>query len=472
LRLLSALAALLLLTASAHAAAGDKPLIAVVPFTGPQAQSAEAVVVRTLRRKATLVQPAAWQKSAKKLFAKTHSPDDISSVAEDVGAEIVITGVVKRDGRAWQLTVSVREGKSGRSHDKLKYPLKGPRISAETLKLLADEVDAAFEHTLAAIVGGGQDEPQPAAKKPIKKAPAQATEEPTPAEEPPPSANANANTNAKENANANENANGNEEAPKQPPPVENPARRPRWAYYVDATVGGSISGRSFDFDPSSQPRFKSGVTGGLRVDLTIYPFAFSWRKAAGVLAGLGFGLTFAEPFWLPSTAKDDPTQKFATTERQVEGGLRWRFVLYKKVPRPELTLLAGGGMHTFSIVKDSTGMDVGPPDVAYKYLAIGGGLKLHFAEWASLWAQFTYHVVFDAGSVQTDSEYGPGSKYGIRVAGGLDFFVWRGLKVGALGSYERYVLGFSGTGVVPPMKVASSAIDQYFGGVIVIGYVY
>jgi hypothetical protein len=41
--------ALLLLVISLPAWA-DKPLIAVVPFTGPQAKQAEATVVRTLRR--------------------------------------------------------------------------------------------------------------------------------------------------------------------------------------------------------------------------------------------------------------------------------------------------------------------------------------------------------------------------------------------------------------------------------------
>src|SRR5262249_17905350 len=133
-------------------ALAERPLIAVVPFTGPQAKQAEATVVRTLRRKAALVQPSTWEKSAKKLFAKSHNPDDIASVAEDGGGVVVITGVVKREGRAWQLNVSVRDGKSGRSHDKLKYPLKGPRVTESTLKLLADEVDAAFEHTLAAVV--------------------------------------------------------------------------------------------------------------------------------------------------------------------------------------------------------------------------------------------------------------------------------------------------------------------------------
>jgi hypothetical protein len=454
----------LAMTAAAPALA-EKPLIAVVPFTGPQAKTAEATVVRTLRRKASLVPPTTWQKAAKKLFAKTHQPDDIASVAEDVHAVVVITGVVKRDGRAWQLAISVRDGKTGRSHDKLKYPLKGPRVTESTLKLLTDEIDSAFEHTLAAAAVPSEEPPprdNPIKRQPPPppKAPPVATAEPSD-DEPPPKVN------AKE-----------DEAPpiQRSAPVASldlklPERRPRWAPWFDLDAGASISGRNFDFDPSSQPRFKSGVVGGIRLDATLYPFAFSWRKAAGVLATLGFGVTFSYPFWLPSTSKSDPNAQFPTHELQVEGGLRWRFVLYKKVPRPELTVLAGGGLHSFSIDKQMN-MDVGPPDVSYKYLSVGAKVRLHFAEWASLWAQFNYHVVFSSGSVQTVDEFGPGSVYGLRAGGGIDFLVWRGLKIGGLGYYERYTIAFSGTGTPPPQKVASSAIDQYFGGVFVLGYVF
>ena len=85
----------------------------MVPFTGPQAKLAEATVVRTLRKKAAIVPQASWTKSARKLFAPSHSAEDIAAVADDVGAQLVITGMVKRDGRRWELSVSVRDGKIG-----------------------------------------------------------------------------------------------------------------------------------------------------------------------------------------------------------------------------------------------------------------------------------------------------------------------------------------------------------------------
>jgi hypothetical protein len=194
--------------------------------------------------------------------------------------------------------------------------------------------------------------------------------------------------------------------------------------------------------------------------------------AYGLLAGVGLGVTLDKPFWIDSTPKADSTQHFATSELRVEGGLRWRLVLYKKLPRPELTVLAGGGLHSFSIAKNPDGTDVGPADVAYVYGTVGGGFRMYFAEWASLSAQLNYHIVPSVGPIAGSDEYGPATAFGLRVQGGLDFLVWRGLKVAVLGYYERFSLTFSGTGNPAPQKIANSATDVYFGGILAVGYQY
>lgn len=467
------------LGASALASAAERPLLAVLPFTGPQAKQAEAVVVRTLRKKAQLIPPATWNKAAAKLFAHTHSAEDISAVAEDIGAQIVITGIVKRDGRKWELSVGVRDGKSGKAHDRLRYPLKGPRLTPATLTLLAKEVGDAFE----SMVQEPASEPSAVSRQPSASEPA-------------------AEVKAKDKAKQAKQT--GEPEPRRPidtqlspeprtptvVPIDEPPPpvlvksldeghdgkqakhgRPRWAPYFDADAGVTVSGRSFDYDPASQPKFSSGVVAGVRGDLTLYPLASTWNKAGGVFAGLGLGATVDKPFWPQSTSKQDPTQKFATSELRVEGGLRWRITLYKSLPRPELLLAAGGGLHTFTIGKDPMGLDVGPADVSYKYASFGGGFGVHFAEWASLWAMFDYHLVFDSGAVSdVATEYGPVKTFGVRVRGGLDFFIYKGLKLGAQGFYERFSLTFN-PGSAMPAKVANSGLDQYFGGVITVGYV-
>jgi hypothetical protein len=255
-----------------------------------------------------------------------------------------------------------------------------------------------------------------------------------------------------------------------PPPAEH--NRPSWAPYFDISAGLTISGRSFNFSPASQPKFTSGIVAGVHGDATVYPFAWLWRGGGRFISGLGFGATIDKPFWPDSTSKQDPTQKFATSELRVEGGVRWRIVLSKALPRPQLLLQAQYGLHQFTLQKDPLMGDVGPPDVSYSYVTAGLGIRVHFAEWMYLWAMFNYHAVFSSGAItDTGSEYGPASNFGVRISGGLDFFVYKGLKIGVGGMYERFGLTFKPPANVVPAKTATSAVDQYFGGLISVGYV-
>ncbi|HEX4460452.1 MAG TPA: hypothetical protein VIA18_20885 [Polyangia bacterium] len=464
----------LLASAANVAASPEKPKLAVVPFTGPQAKKAEAVVVRALRKKARIVPQTVWVKAAKKLFAKSHSAEDLSAVADDVGAQVVITGLVHRDGRAWQLSVSVRDGKTGKVHDRLRYPLKVPRLTGATLSLLAKEVTDAFEATL----GGGPSPETTEAPVETKITPPGGTATTT---APPPPTTTTTEVEPPPPPPRHTSRNGSRKpAPiattmEPPPPSSAPSssdKRPSWSPYFDIAAGLTISGRSFSFSPASQPKFTSGIVAGVHGDATVYPFASFWRGGGRFVSGLGVGATIDKPFWPDSTSKQDPTQKFATSELRVEGGIRWRIVLSKALPRPQLLVQAQYGLHEFTLQKDPLMGDVGPPDVSYQYATFGLGIRVHFAEWMYLWAMFNYHYVLSSGSItNTGSEYGPASNFGVRISGGLDFFVYKGLKIGVGGMYERFGLTFHPPANVTPAKTATSAVDQYFGGLISVGYV-
>jgi hypothetical protein len=252
----------------------------------------------------------------------------------------------------------------------------------------------------------------------------------------------------------------------QSPPA---SARPRWAPYFDVNVGTVISARQFDFTPPAD-RFRPGVAAGIRADLTLYPLASFYRPAGGILAGLGFGGTVDKPFWPASTDPRSPGQQFATSELRVDTGLRWKFTLYKPTPRPQLTILVGYGLHMFQTAKRSDGS--GLPAVTYQSVPIGIQFRIHFVEWASIFAAFRYQPVLSAGAITTNGENGAGSTWGMRVEGGLDFFVYRGLKLGVTGYYERYSLTFNQMNMQAMNTAAASALDQYFGATASIGYAY
>ena len=231
-----------------------------------------------------------------------------------------------------------------------------------------------------------------------------------------------------------------------------------------------LTGRSFSVDPPP-PRFNSSVVAGVRLDLTLFPFAFSWNRARGVFAGLGLGVTLTKPFWPDSTSKSDPTQRFPTTEIAIEGGLRWKFTLYRPMPRPQLQLIAEGGFHDFAFAKGVNGADiVGVPDTHYIYASLGGGLTIHFADWSWLWVKFVYHAVTDTGPIQYPENYGLAAAYGFRFSGGIDFLAYKGLRIGALGMYERFAIIF-GYDPSHRVKIADGATDEYYGGMLLLGYV-
>ena len=120
--------------------------------------------------------------------------------------------------------------------------------------------------------------------------------------------------------------------------------RPRWYPYVEATVGAIVDSRRLAFHPSTPPAYRPGTGGGVHVDVTLYPFAWSHALLHGVFAGLGGGVTVDKPFW-PTTQFEGTPNQYATAELRVEGGARWRFIVRKWRPRLEVTVLGGAGLH-------------------------------------------------------------------------------------------------------------------------------
>ncbi len=424
------------------------PLVAVLPFTGVQAKLAEAAVIRSIRRRVRLVNQLAWDRAAKQIAAPSHSSDDIAAVAKELGVAVVVTGSYKRESGGWALSVSFRDGESGKPRDKLRYVMPKPRIPPRVLAKLTVECDEALT---AALVPSDKKEEETAAvadDSEKKGEPDIASEELL--------------------------------ARKKTEVVSTTRKIYPW---FEFNAGLLLSGRQFDFN-TGVASFKSGLAIGLRIDGTIYPLAFTRDKFKGALAGLGLGITLDKPFWPDTQYRASsvdqnnnpvasPIVNLATTELRVEGGLRWRFTLLQKLPRPELTVHIEGGLHSFAVAKAATVTT--PPDVSYQYALLGLAIRLHFVESVSISAGIGVEAVTNAGPAQTPAQYGAVSTIGFRPDLSLDFFLYKGLKMGISAFYERYKLAIPTTqfiGSAGASTKATSAIDQYFGGVVSLGYVF
>lgn len=458
-----------LLYAPPAAAVSDGILAAVVPFSGPQARIAQAVVERLTRKYTAAVPAAVWSRAVKRLNADNHHAEEIAQVASEVGARLVVTGSVRREGTRFLLLVLVRDGRSGEIRDRFRYVLPGPTVPRSVEEQLARDFADSFPKIVELVAGMPEQSfpttAVPGAPLARTGTDASPTSPPTATSD---SSSATATDAAVQKNSGDDRAGGDAKGASFFSLV-----RPVWAPFLDVSLGASISSRSFRVSPDSETAFQSSAVGGLRLDAVIYPLAPLHRLAQGVLSGLGVAIHLEKPFWPRSNADEiGPGLRLGTSELRVEGGLHWRFVLYPKRPLPELIVMAGGGTHQFLIEHAADGSDLGPPNVGYNFVSIGAAFRVAPIERVRLWFGANYlHVPSNnAGSIERADRYGTAQTTAFRIDGGVDVFAWRRLKVTARGYFERYILEF--TPMAGTSRRAELAIDKYAGGAITVGYEY
>jgi len=121
----------------AHAA---RKKVVVMPFDGPQGETAEEAVTLAIKRKHQVIDSEAFQKKRKEVGARGRSDDDYAKVAEALGADALVGGQIKRRGGKWELDIEVRDGASGGVVEQVTIPLKGPRLDDEATSSLSPMV--------------------------------------------------------------------------------------------------------------------------------------------------------------------------------------------------------------------------------------------------------------------------------------------------------------------------------------------
>jgi hypothetical protein len=425
--------------AAAPTARAASAPVAVTPFSGLHADEAQAVVLKVLGDRGAVVRP-----------------NDVAKVAPYV---VVAGQVVKRDtGLVVEVTVTSVEKNTRIGQVAMPVP-PSRHLAPEQLAELGRQVDELVTTALAPPVEKPAEPQAPPVEAPAKQAQdvekAPLSTEPPPVIPPP------------------------QVIQLQPPPPKHhlipDVPRPPYYPWIEAHLGAITSTRSFTFNPVVHPIFKGGTAGGIVADVTAYPLAFLHAVDRGAFAGLGAGITVELPFW-PTTNVDGAPGSYATFEKRIEGGARWKFLVNKhRGPRLEVTVLAGAGLHTFTIAKKKDPktmklVDAGPPDMSYVYGAFGGKLALHIKHRIIPWVSMVYEYFPDAGSIENLDEYGLGNVNGFNLRGGVEVRVWRQLTVGAGAFWERIFGKFSNN--VVTQKHASSFTDMYYGGVFTAGYSY
>jgi hypothetical protein len=509
------------------AGAEEKKTVVVLDIQGGNKKLQDALV-KALQDKYTVLPVSKWNTSAKKLGVSAQGTDEVAMVAADIKADAVVTGKVKQDkdgGGGWQLNIAARQGTSGKPIGKIRKDLKSQKVDAGTIAEVESEIAGAVQLALDGpppepMVSANPTEPAPAQtlgkeedplekmRKEEERLKAERESSPRPVWYPYVDANVGFNIHGRSfayNEEAGTSAVKCYEFKERGPDMTDPAAAPVYTY-----------------DPAlkSCPKYAPSVTGGIRIDVTGYPLAF---LRPNPVRGLGIGVTFDYFFWPPSKTGGINSQDLATSEFNFEVGLRYHYNILNKRSRPSILANLQYGGHGFSVQKQektysykneitfapemTKGIDDhGLPDIFYQYITIGVGARVPYYAtekmFFGLLVNLNFHALLSYGEISTtfsdtstvnglyqSGGYGPTQGgYGLRATfTPLEAMLWRGLTLRVAGVYEmfsyKFTLGSGGgpSTSIPPINrsqqnaarhIAQGALDQYFGGVITIGYQY
>lgn len=518
------LSCLLLCTLHGSAQAQEKKTVVILDIQGGNKQLQQAIV-NALKDRYTIIPIAKWNAAAKKLNVTGQGTEEVAMVASDIKADAVVTGKVKqdKDSGGWKLNIAARQGSSGKPIGKIQLDLKSQKVDADAVAQVEKEIWPAVEK---AIAGEVPETPAPAAdpsqtgqtpsqlgveEDPIAKMKkmeeqqkrAQAGERPV--WYPFVDASAGFILNGRSfgfSEEANPSFLGCYDFQEKRPDPNNPGLNPPPVY----TYGAKLS---------RCPKYDTSVAGGVRVDLTGYPLAF---MGIDQIRGLGIGATFDYMFWPPSTTSGPTPVTLDTREFRFEVGLRYHWNILNKRSRPSILANVQFGGHYFAVAKQektysfdddnfvrqmTKGIDDhGLPDIFYQYVTIGvGGRVPYYATdkmFFGLLVGFNFHAMIGFGEIATrfqdegteaalfgNGGYGPASGFGLRATfAPLEAMVWKGLTIRLSGFFEMFKYGFSlgddlaraPAGDRKPDQgarhLAPGATDNFFGGILQVGYQY
>lgn len=518
------------LTGAAHAE--EKKTVVILEIQGGNKQLQQAIL-SALKDKYIIVPAAKWNLAAKRLNVTGQAPEDIAIVASAVKADVIITGRIKqdKDSGQWKANIAARNGMSGNPVGKLTYDLKSQKLEAETIAQVEKDIGPAVEKAIkgeppspVATTQGDPTEPPPRPlldtstdEDPIAKLRKQEEEErrrqeaglKRPVWYPFFDVGVGFILSGRNFGFAEEGDGSSvgcyDFASKGPDPND-PSLTPQSVY-------------SYSKKLSRCPAYATSVAGGIHVDLTGYPLAF---LRVNPIRGLGIGGSFDYVFWPPSSTGGANPVNLDTTEFRFEVGLRYHYNVRNKRSLPSILASIQYGGHYFGIGKEQRSYqytdenfvtrtaqgqdDHGLPNIFYQYVTFGvGGRIPYFANdklYFGLLLNFNYHLVLSYGEIATafdrnasteslysSSGYGPvNSGFGLRGSlTVLEAMIYRGLTIRLQGYYELFKYGFQfGSGsnnnvTLPPTDrrvdfgarhIAQDATDNYFGGIVQIGYQY
>jgi hypothetical protein len=454
-RLVVITAIALLFCAAPHAGADEGRRVVVAEFEGPEPSSrlVRQAVAQIIADYYEVLPLSRFRLARRRLNLSQDSMKSYAQVARKVGADAIVEGVIK----GHQLTISVREGKTGRVVDRFSIKVQDRGVSESAREGIVDELVDLIDWTEPLngepeAGGVGADRAQPATGSEGEAGPPRAS---LAAAEKKPEAVAEKWSVAKAKARA--------EAKPKPKP------RPP-AIQVRTSVGLAATARQLQFASQStlgetqRPLNMSGSpTGGVALAGTfdLNPLGVS----ADVLYTRSIGASVSFP-------AGGMTKELSISLSHFAG----RLMVHHGVGH-QITLQGGAGYHQLSSSISNRPNGLLIPDTRYAYADIGGGAKLGLRDdRISLSAGVWYLHLLSTGGITAPTTFGSASSQGFAADLGLDIDAGDSTFVHLGATYQRIVLSFNGDGAwasglddSTDLDV-SGASDQYVGAVVMLGF--
>ena len=431
-------------------ARAETSLVAVAPFTGPEAvaREARAVVVEVAGSHYRLVPPAELERARALSDTDGSEPSAALTIARLTGADAVVVGRVAVSGESYALSLSVLRASSGESVGAVLVPL----ADAEMTPAARDRIARLLGNLLAWIDPGTpsraavRERPAPAA--PSHVAPPAAPQPAAPEPPPPPQVTSGASDSAAPGATASVRV----KRAVKPEPEQ------RLPFKFEAALGLSATARRLGFSQEpglASASLSSNPAPGLR---------FEAEAATIGEPGIALAVFIDRSIGAEVAMGGSSGIQLPLSQNQWGLALRGR-MRYRKRWVPTISL----GYNEIKYEVDLRPPDLLIPDARYAFLDIGAGVRAELGA-VSLFGGARYLHAMATSGITDVMSFGAASTRGLAGDLGADLEVTRRILLRAGVRYLRFAHAFDGSGDLAVAldgdvdQDVSGAIDSFVSG--------
>jgi hypothetical protein len=486
--------------------------VAVLKFTGPKAAKFQKDVEKAVKKGNTVVSDGKYQAAAKKAKAKKVTEKNVAKVAKKLGLDGVVTGSVKKKGKRYTVSMSLR-GKDGSVVTTVKVTAKAAKFGAAEQRTLRNELIAAIDDLPDDDDGGSDSGGFAASSGDSDSSDSDSSDSDTASSDTGSSDSDSGSASSDDQvASSDDGGSADDENPiggggggasdsdgeiekgagegsGESLTDEDSADMAARGRAVDIAGGLSFIGRNLSFAVAdgledTPQGYQGSLVAGAYITAEVYPLAFG--KSKGAMRNIGMSFALDQVIKIESRlnytdAGGEEVEATLPTSVQRYGiGLIYRMLLGAKVTGPTVKVSVRFNKSKFDIDKSDVPAEVVDiPNTDYTYVDPGVALRYPFSPKLAVEAGGRFLALLSTGEINNADQYGQATALGFDLDAAVDYKVTPQIFVRGGGRYQTINLSFDGTGDLsnnrdgdPTTQDVDSATDSSYGGYVQAGYLF